>query len=166
MRLLLMGLLLTAGVNAVAQERLPPGVRGGDSAMATRSVSKYLQLERDLQDAIRDKNADTVKRLLAADFEVHGGEGINAASLDDWLQRELRATIKSAGVRDMNVREFDDIAVVSFFLDRGQTVKGRIASSTSYVVDVWRQSAGQLQVRYITRPAKPAPAPKRPSGRE
>ena len=166
MRRLVIGLLMGVGFNVAAQERLPPGVRGPESTMATRSVSKYLQLERDLQDAVRDKNADAVKRTLAADFEVHSSDKADATSMDAWLQAEMRDKITNVGVRDMTVRDFDDIAVVSFFLDRKQTTKGKPVTSTSYVVDIWRQSASQLQVRYVSKPVKPVPVPTRPSGRE
>ena len=166
MRRLVIGLLMGVSFNVVAQERLPPGVRGPESAMATRSVSKYLQLERDLQDAIRDKNADAVKRVLAADFEVRSADKADATSMGAWLQAEMRDKITNVGVRDMTVRDFDDIAAVSFFLDRKHTVNGKPVTSTSYVVDIWRHSTSQLLVRYFTKPVKLVPAPTRPSGRE
>ena len=60
MRFIIAGWLMLASFNVLAQDRLPPGVRGPDSAMATRSVSKYLQLERVMQEAIRDHNAAEV----------------------------------------------------------------------------------------------------------
>ena len=166
MRRLVIGLLMGVGFNVAAQERLPPGVRGPESTMATRSVSKYLQLERDLQDAIRDKNTDAVKRTLAAEFEVRSSDKADATSMDAWSLAETRSKTTNVGVRDMTVRDFDDIAAVSFFLDRKHTVKGRPVTSTSYVVDIWRQSTSQLLVRYVTKPVKPVPAPIRPSGRE
>ncbi len=166
MRLLAMAILFGVAIQVSAQDRLPPGVRGPEGAMATRSVSKYLQLERDLQDAIRERRVEDIKRQLAADFEIHRGDSIDAKPMEDWLKRELAANIRSAGVRDMHVRELDDLAVVNFFLDRRQTVKGKTLRSSFHVVDIWRQSNGQLLARYITQPLKPPPVPARPSGRE
>lgn len=166
MRFIIAGWLMLASFNVLAQDRLPPGVRGPDSAMATRSVSKYLQLERVMQEAIRDHNAAEVKRLLVEDFEVHAADNTDAVAMDAWMKSEMRGKITMVGVRDMSVRELDDIAIVSFFLDRSMTLKGKSANTTSYVIDVWRQSAGLLIARYVSNPQKPVSAPTRPSGRE
>ena len=66
-------------------------------------------------------------------------------------------------VRDLAVREFGDVAVVSFFLD--PTAHGKTRSPL-YVVDVWRQAEHKLAVRYVSQPAHALQAPSRPRGRE
>ena len=68
MRHLLIVLLPFVSVSASSQPRLPPGVRGPDLGLATRSVSTYLALERDLLDALKDGNRAAVLRLLSEDF--------------------------------------------------------------------------------------------------
>lgn len=166
MRFPVFALLMAAALSIAAQPGPPPGVRGAENAMATRSVSAYLQLERDLQDALVDQNIAELNRLLAADFEVRSADRADATGSDDWRQQEMRANLSKAGVRDLAVREFDDIAIVSFFLDRTRVWKGKPVSTTWYIVDVWRRSAKKLQVRYTSQPVKPVPAPTRPSGRE
>jgi hypothetical protein len=134
--------------------------------MATRSVSKYLQLERALQDAIDDhRNAD-LRRLLAEDFAAHSAGRVDSMPMDAWMKSELGRKPATSGVRDMQVLELDDIAVVSFFLDRRRQLGGKAVTATAYVLDVWRQSAGLLIARYESNPVKPVAAPKRPSGRE
>jgi hypothetical protein len=67
-------------------------------------------------------------------------------------------------VRDLSVREADDLAIVSFLLDR--TPEGRGHGSTWFVVDVWRRSTDRLIARSISRPAAAPPRPSRPSGKE
>ena len=168
MRFLIVGLFLaiSAGSNVLAQDRLPPGVRGADLAMATRSVSKYLQLERSLQKAIQDKDATAIKPLLTEDFEFRSGNKPDADNMETWMKSVMAGTAIKNDVRDLNVREFENIAIVSFYLDRNAASRGREIKTTSFVVDVWRQSANQLVVRYISEPGKPVPRPMRPSGRE
>ena len=71
-----------------------------------------------------------------------------------------------ADIRNLNVREFNDIAVVSFLLDSRRIVKRKIVTSTRYVVDIWRQSPHQLIARYVSVPSAAPPIPPRPTGRE
>ena len=166
MRHLLIALLPFASVGAFSQPRLPPGVRGPDSGLATRSVSTYLALERDLLDALKDGNRAAVLRMLSEDFVVRPAAEIDETSAADWLQHELNSPITTAGVRNLNVGEFDGIAVVSFLLDSRRIVKRETVTSTQYVVDVWRQSSHQLLARYLSVPTWTPPIPTRPTGRE
>ena len=166
MRHLLIALLAFISAGALSQPRLPPGVRGPDSGLATRSVSTYLALERDLLDSLKGGNRGAVLRMLSDDFEARSAAEIDETSAADWLQHELASPITTAGVRNLIVREFNDIAVVSFLLDSRRTVKLKIVASTLYVVDVWRQSPHQLVARYVSEPSRTPPIPPRPTGRE
>jgi hypothetical protein len=166
MRQILMSLLVLVSFDALAQPQLPPGVRGPDSGMATRSVSAYLALERGLLDALQTGNRDAALRMLADDFEVRSATDMDGTSAVDWLQSEQASPIETAGVRNLSTREFNDIAVVSFLLDSRRVVKHKAIASTLYVVDVWRQSSHQLLARYVSKPARTPPIPSRPTGRE
>jgi hypothetical protein len=139
-----------------------PGVRGG--GMATRSVSRYLGLERGLQDALAERNRAGVAALLADDFVLRTPASADVESVDDWLRREFALAHPGGLVRDLSVREADDVAIVSFLLDRGP--EGRPATSTWFVVDVWRQSAQCLLARSMTRAAGAPRRPGRPTGKE
>jgi hypothetical protein len=167
MRYLVIALLLPLlSVDALTQPQLPPSARGPGSGLATRSVSAYLVLERGLLEALKDGNRDAVLRMLSEKFTISSAAEIDEISAADWLQQELNSPIKTAGVRNLNVREFDDVAVVNFLLDRGRSVKGKTVTSTLYVVDVWRQSSHQLLARYVSMPSRTPPIPTRPTGRE
>lgn len=153
---------LAAG--AQAQPRLPPGVDGTPAgtggALATRSVSTYLARERELLDALQRGRREAVRGMLADDFEVHNTGRRDATPVDEWLGAALQAGAGRATVRDLAVREFDDIATVSFLIDRGRGVPAQS------VVDVWRQSSRRLLVRYVSKPSQVPPALTRPTGRE
>ena len=152
--------------SALSQPQLPLGVRGPGSGLATRSVSAYLALERGLLEALRDGNRDAVLRMLDEKFAVSSPAKIDETLSADWLQQELHSSSTNSGVRNLNVREFDDVAVVNFLLDRGRVVKGKTVTTTLYVIDVWRQSSHQLLARYISMPHTTPPIPTRPTGRE
>ena len=142
-------LLACYSVGALSQSRLPPGVRGPESGLATRSVSTYLTLERGLLDSLKEGNRDAVLRILGDGFEVRSAVDQDETSAADWLQGELRNPVEAASVRNLSVREFNDIAVVNFLLDRRRVMKNKSVASTLYVIDVWRQNPHQLMARPV-----------------
>ncbi|MES2149487.1 MAG: nuclear transport factor 2 family protein [Pseudomonadota bacterium] len=133
---------------------------GPGGAMATRSVSKYLALERSLQQGLAARDTGAVGAMLDAGFELRTPTSPDSQSQDQWLKGALG---KHGQVRDLSVAEMDDLALVSFVLEQ----HGAGRKNTSYfIVDAWRQSTGKLQLRYLDVPARP-PAPRsRPDGRE
>lgn len=163
------GLALAFLVNAQvpemhAQTVSPPNVRGVANGAATRSVSRYLGLERNLEEALMRRDRPATLALLTDDFELRSATNGDAESSEVWLNREFASKQREGTVRELSVREFDDIAIVSFLIDRGQT--GRPASATFFVTDVWRQSTQRLLTRSITLAAGAQKRATRPSGRE
>src|SRR5436305_14697414 len=82
--------LLASTFAAWAQDGLPPGVRGGPQATATRSVSQYLDLERALAASLHARRRDAIERMLAPGFELRSAESIDAAAAADWLSSQMR----------------------------------------------------------------------------
>lgn len=160
----LLGILLTAG--AGAQDLTPRGVGGPAAGMATRSVSKYLGLERALQQAIADRDRSAAAGMLGPDFELRSSAGQDTIAQEDWLKEQFKKSASPGRVRDLSVVEIDDLAMVSFLLDIQGGKTGLRKIQTYFIVDVWRQSTGKLQTRYMDVPANPPPIPDRPSGRE
>ena len=149
---------------AVAADSPPRAVGGPMQGAATRSVSRYLDAERALQDALGRHDQAAVSARLAEDFEARSAAGPDAQSAADWLRSEMTGRGGQAQVRDLWVREFDDLALVSFVLDRrGDT--GRVGP-VLFVVDVWRRSTDRLLLRQFEHVAKPPPQSLRPNGRE
>ena len=137
--------------------------RGAGRGLATRSVSHYLDLERGLLDALARRDRAAVLGRLADDFVLRTPDSDDVRSADDWLRQEFSAP-RGRLVRDLSVREEDDLAIVSFLLDR--TSGGRRAASTWFVVDVWRRSTDRLLARSISRPMVAPSEPRRPTGKE
>jgi hypothetical protein len=137
--------------------------RGAGGGLATRSVAHYLDLERGLLDSLARRDRAAVLARLADDFASRTPDSGEVGSADDWLQKEFSAP-RGRLVRDLSVREADDIAIVSFLLDRAPD--GRRAASTWFVVDAWRRSTDRLLARSISRPIGAPLAPGRPTGKE
>jgi hypothetical protein len=104
--------------------------------------------------------------MLADDFDVRVAASPDALDADTWLRREWALPPRERMVRDLSVREFDDLAVVSFLLDAVPSQRAGSVGATLFVVDVWRQSSGRLLARHVERPFAVPPRPPRPSGRE
>lgn len=154
---------LACGTGALAQ----PAVRGGPGAgMATRSVSAYLGLERELAQSLQARDRQAVRQFIGDAFEVRSPDAQEATSAEDWLNEQVRHAPSRAIVRDLAVREFNDIATVSFLMDATRVINGKPVPSTVYMVDVWQQSTHKLLVRYVSTPRQAIPAPSRPTGRE
>jgi hypothetical protein len=134
--------------------------------MATRSVAKYLRLERALQQAIVEHDRSAVTSVLESDFEMRSPASRDMRSQEDWLKDEFRKSSQTGRVRDLLVFEMDDVAVVSFLLETQGNKHGKQKALTYFIVDVWRQSTDKLQVRYVDTPANPPPVQNRPDGRE
>ena len=162
-----LGCLLAALLQATAfaQPALPPGVRGPAASAATRSVARYLDLEHALQDALAARDKGAVQNLLSDDFEVRTADGPDALQKEEWLRAEFTHARRNR-VRQFSLREFDDVAVASFLLQSVKPDGSAARGPTLFVVDVWRQSTGKLQVRYTDQPAHPPSLNDRPSGRQ
>ena len=168
MRQLLMIVFVAAAcLGALAQPAMPPGVHGTTSGLATRSVSNYLDLERGLLESLQAGDRGAALRKLAPDFTFRSDADIDEVDAKVWLDDETRHPIETANVRNLAVREFGEVAVVSFLLDVRRAARSKAATpSTLYVVDVWQQNPPELMARYAAQPRHALPVPARPSGRE
>lgn len=107
-----------AAVAAIAQ---PVHTGGG---MATRSVSHYLALEREVQQAVAARDTAAVQARVSADFTYRSAASPDVSDRDTWLAHEPRGTLP---VRDLTVSEQDGVAVVSFLAGR------------HFIVDTWME---------------------------
>jgi hypothetical protein len=96
MRYVAIAMLPFLSVGALSQPQLPSGVRGPGSGLATRSVSTYLALERNLLDALKDGNRAAVLHMLSEDFAASSAAETDEISAADWLQQELSSPITTA----------------------------------------------------------------------
>jgi hypothetical protein len=140
------------------QDRAPSAGRAPGEATLTRSASAYQALELSLLQAVANRSRAELDRILSEDFEVWSAEKAGPLSRQDWETAALVARGREPRIRELTVREFDDLAIVSFLLDDGP-VSG--STTTVFVVDIWNQSAKRLRVRYESTPARPVTAARR-----
>jgi hypothetical protein len=153
-------MLFCSGAGAQAPMHGPPG------ASATRSVAKYLDLETALHKALAAGDSKAVDALLDTDFEVRSPNSADTQPRDAWFAATLRKEPAAARVRDLSVYESDDLAVVSFLLEQPGAKSGKGKTPTWFIVDIWRQSSGKLQMRHVSMPANAPPFRERPDGRQ
>jgi hypothetical protein len=151
-------LIAASIVLAAAASGGGPGVANAQpvhagGAAATRSVSRYLALERDLQQALAAKDEAAVNARVEANFEYRTPASTEVKDRDTWLHKVSHAP---ARIRDLTTNEQDDTTVVSFLAD----AQGR----TRFIVDVWKGDT--LMSRYSSLAPEAPKAPRRPDGRE
>jgi hypothetical protein len=139
-------LLAAAAFATVAAFAQPVHTGGG---MATRSVSHYLALEREVQQAVAARDTAAVQARVSPAFTYRTAASADVSDRDTWVSHEPRGT---PPVRDLTVSEQDGVAVVSFLAGR------------RFIVDTWKGE--QLVARSASRAADAPRAPRRPSGRE
>ena len=149
-------LIVLLAVYAVGQDKAPTGGRpsGGRTETPTRGVVKYKAMERALLQAQQEKQQDKVSGMLADDFEVWSSEQSDPTPRELWEQNAASSNISWFQIRNMAVRDFGNIAIVSFLLDRHGEANGKPVTPTVFIVDVWQQPAGKLAVRYQSVPGK------------
>lgn len=139
-----------------------PTPRGVGPAMATRSVSLYLGLERSLEDALAGGDREAASALLAEGFEFTSGKK-ERLGRKEWLDAALAAKKPPVLVRDLNVSETGGVATATFLLDyRPKGGKGPVYS----VTDIWDSATRQLRSRRQIEMKSPPPPFDRPTGRE
>lgn len=157
--------ILLASVFVSAQDQPPTGGRpsSGHTVVATRLVTKYMALERNLFQGLQDGNNPGLEHILATDFESWAAEKLPPTPRADWIH-QFSGNLKTFQIHNMAVREFGDTSVVSFLLQRSGTMNGKPMSPILFIVDVWRND--KLAVRYASAPANPAQLSSTPTGKE
>lgn len=157
--------LFAIATTVLAQDQPPTGGRPtrGRVQTTTRLVSKYMQAENKLFQALQGDNRAGLEKLLAPGFEAWTAEKTSPTPRDAWMQVFL-GNLKSFRIRNMAVHDYGDLAVVSFLLDRSGAQNRKPMTPVLFVVDVWQHE--KLAVRYASSPANPAPAEDKPTGKE
>jgi hypothetical protein len=124
-----------------------------------------MDLERRLMESFQSKDEDAARKLLTDDFEVRFAERADSVAGTDWLRSIRTNHVDSFRVRNLSVREFSDVDIVSFLLDQQGSTGSKTLPRTEFVVDVWSRDDHRLVTRYLAVPAHPLPASSRPDGR-
>jgi len=143
--------VLGASLGAAAQ----PAGRG--VMTMTRGVKTFTDAEAELVTAMKARDGAAIDRIVGIEFEQRSAAAPAAPVWrGDWIDQAPAEFARSAGLRDMAVHEFGDVAVVSFTWLRERP------QAPAFVVDVWhRKGEGepyQLASRYLS--AQPGAARK------
>ena len=159
-------ILLSFVVAEPAQEPVKPALQP-KIVTATRQITLFSGLEKQLLTGIQKKDQAALKTLLADDFEIWMPNS-DAVAMEDWLPVVLgKFSLKSFRISQMSVRDFGDTAIVKFMRSQKADFQGKDESGEFFVVDVWKKSGDswQLSDRYVSKVSSIVPVP-RPSGKE
>ncbi len=135
----------------------------GHVVTRTRLVALYSDLERQVGTAAQNQDQARLGQLLADDFEQWGPEPPG----DPVPREEWTTTYRpsSFSTRQMAVRAFSDVDVVSFVLRQKATVGEKDSNGDFFVVDVWRHegNTAKLSARYISKAVENHAPPASPS---
>jgi ketosteroid isomerase-like protein len=163
--------VLAAAMLAAAQEPVQPRLTPRVST-ATRQVTVFTALEKQLLEAVQKKDQSGLSSLLADDFTIESPNADPIAG-EDWVPQVMAANykLKSFIIRQMSVADLGDAAVVKFDRIQQATSKGKDVSGEFFVVDLWRKDGDswKLSNRYVAKVAGALPASQRkpkPTGKD
>jgi ketosteroid isomerase-like protein len=158
--------ILAAGQEPV-EPKLTPTI-----VTATKQVTLFTGLEKQILQAVQNKDRAGVEAMLTDDFEIAMPRA-DALAGDEWLDSVMAKgfALRTFVISQMSVTDLGDFAVVKY--ERGQqaTLKGKAYDGEFFVVDLWKKSGDtwKLANRYVARiPSAPSAArvKARPSGKD
>lgn len=164
-------LIVAAGVIVAAQEPVKPKMTPSIMT-ATKQVTLFTGLERQMLEAVEKKDKATLEAMLTDEFEI-AMPGSDPLAGPDWVDSVMAKdfTLKSFVIRQMSVADLGDAAVVKFDRLQQAAFQGRNDSGEFFVVDLWKKSGDswKLADRYVAKVRSIAATPSlhpRPSGKE
>lgn len=154
---------------AAAQEPVVPNLTP-TIITATRQVTLFTGLEKQLLQAVQKKDKAGVEAMLTDEFEI-AMPGADPLPGDDWVDSVMAKdfSLRSFVISQMSVADLGDFAVVKYQRGQKATLKGKAAGGEFFVVDVWKKGSDgwKLADRYVARIHTAAAAQQtRPTGKE
>jgi ketosteroid isomerase-like protein len=157
-------ILLAASLALPAQEPVKPPLNPR-IITATRQVTLFSGLERQLLQAVQKKDKAALQAMLTDEFQVEMPNADPMAG-EDWLDSVMAKdfTLKSSAIREVSVVDLGNAAVVKFERRQDAVYKGSAAGGEFFVVDLWKKDGDtwKLANRYVSRSSAVSAAPKRP----
>jgi hypothetical protein len=160
----LLPVLIVTIIFSAAQEPVKPALTPR-IITATKQVSIFTGMEKQLLQAIQKKDKAAAQAMLSEDLYI---EMPNADPLpgDDWLDSVMEKdyTLKSFVVRQMSAIDLGDAVVVNFDRIQEATFKGKPDSGEFFVIDVWKKNGDswKLASRYVSKVSSQPSIPKAP----
>lgn len=134
---ILIGLALLALAGSAAQ-----AAPGRTIPTVTRTVQLFSTLEGDWLDAVHNRDAEALKKIVAEEFELRSAAmpGRPTARAE-WQQQAFAAPPVESSIEQMAVHEYGELAVVSFMW-KITAPKNSALPARVFVVDTWKQMEG------------------------
>jgi ketosteroid isomerase-like protein len=133
----LIGLALLAMAQITVQAAPPRTI-----PTVTRTVQQFSTLENEWLDAVHDRNADALKKIVADEFELRSASVPGRPTpRAEWQQQAFAAPPVESTIEQMAVHEYGELAVVSF-LWKIAAPKNSAVPTKVFVVDTWKQMDG------------------------
>lgn len=139
---------------------------------ATRQVTIFTGLEKQLLDAVQKKDKAAVQGMLTDDFAIYMPDADPLAS-EDWLDSIMSKdfVLQRFMIRQMDVADLGTAAVVSYDRVQESSFAGRNDGGEFYVVDLWKKDGDnwKLAARHVAKIGSSAAMPKgpvRPTGKQ
>jgi Domain of unknown function (DUF4440) len=113
---------------------------GGDEEL-------LVDLERQLQDAVRRHDRRSLDRLLAEEFRTTGSSHLGTVDRDQWLDLATGGIEwNSFEFRSAKCMVLGDVGVVASVVNREGTVAGQHTTGEFATVDTWLRQEGRWQI--------------------
>lgn len=139
---------------------------------ATRQVSLFSGLEKELLQNVQSKNQKAIESALTDDCQIYQSDA-DPLGGPDWLDSVMAKdfSLKSFMIRQVSVVDLGDSAVVNYTRVQEATYKSKPANGEFFVVDLWEKTGGswKLASRYVSKISSTATMPKgpiRPTGKQ
>ena len=139
---------------------------------ATRQVSIFTDLEKQLLKAVQAKDKAVLSNLIADDCMIEMPDA-DPMPGDDWIASVLGKdyTLKSFTIRQVSALDQGDFVVVKFDRVQQATYKGAPENGEFFVVDVWKKNGDswKLANRYVSKVSSVPWMPKgdvKPTGKQ
>ena len=115
--------------------------------MATSDEELLVDLERQLQEAVRRHDRRSLEDLLSEDFRTTGSSRLGTVDRDQWLQLATKGIEwDSFEFRSAKCIVLGGVGVVASVVNRQGTVAGEDASGEFATVDTWLKREGRWQI--------------------
>src|SRR5258707_6036788 len=154
----------TAFVAAPAQEPIQPKLTPR-IITATRQVTIFMGLERQILQAVQKKDQASLKAMLDEDFTI---EIPNADPLagEDWIASVMAKdySLKAFTIRQMSAVDEGNFVLVNFDRVQESTLNGKSDGGEFFVVDLWKKSrdSWKLANRFVSKVSSQPSIPKTP----
>lgn len=156
---------------SAAQEPLKPALTPR-IITATRQVSLFSGLEKDMLQNVQSKNRSAIESMLTDDCQIYQPNS-DPLGGEDWIDSVMAKdfSLRSFMVRQVSVVDLGESAVVNYTRVQEATNRSKPANGEFFVVDLWKKTGGswKLASRYVSQVSATATMPKgpiRPTGKQ